>query len=753
MRAPGGRRTRIRRGRKLWGARALALGLALGLGAVGLALGALSPSAAAQPSSQGQWTNPLPWPVVGIHAVMLPTGKVLHYSYPEDGSGSEAWLWDPVTDTFTEVSLSGVDVFCSGHALLPDGRVLVTGGTDPASQDPVFLGIRDVYTFNPFTETWTRVGEMAVGRWYPTNVALPDGRMLIFSGLDENGDLTDLVEVYDPATGSLQVVPGAERFLDLYPRMHVLPSGKVFHAMPEQYSAFFDPTTNTWEDGPASNFGYRGEGTSVLLPLEPPDYRPRVLIAGGSPNPWGEPPDPATNTAEVLDLGAPNPAWQYTGSMTYARLHFNAVLLPDGRVLAVGGSALDNDESAAVYAAELYDPATGTWTEMASMQRPRMYHSTAVLLPDGRVLVAGTDGEFTAEIFSPPYLFQGPRPQIAAAPTAIFYGFEFTVETPDAADVARVVLVRPGAVTHTTDMEQRLIVLEFQAGAGELTVTAPPGANLAPPGYYMLFLLNSAGVPSVARFVRLQAGTPDTAAAFRVDLQGSVYADGAFYCGLPSGCFNAGVGADLAERIDTTEPVEPGDVVEIDPESPGKYRRARGPYSPRVAGVIASAPGIVLGNRSEELAALALGRPPFLPPRLLLLEDLAGVRRARAVEASPLRWGRGLASLVAGRLGGPMPQPRLSLRELLAHRWAGAWGVGKADGGGGRPLLALMGRVYVKAIAENGPIRPGDLLTTASKPGYAMRCPRPAACEGAIVGKALTALEGGEGLVEVLLAR
>ncbi|GEM_PF-6255376 len=699
----------------------------------------------AQPSVEGEWTTPQTWPVVAVHAVVLPTGKVLHYSYPKDGSGSEAWLWDPATNAFTEVSLNGVDLFCSGQALLGDGRVFVTGGTDPASQDPVFLGIPDVYTFDPFTETWTRVGEMAVGRWYPTNVALPDGRMLIFSGLDGNGDLTDLVESYDPATNVLQVVPGAERFLDLYPRLFLLPSGKIFHAGPEPISALFDPATNTWQDAATSNFGYRGEGTAVLLALEPPDYRPRVLIAGGSPNPWGEPPDPATNTAEIIDLGEPNPTWRYTASMAYGRQHLNAVLLPDGTVLVIGGTASDNDETAAVYAAELFDPVRETWTVLASMQRPRMYHSSAVLLPDGRVLVAGTDGEFTAEIFSPPYLFQGPRPQIASAPTTIVYGDPFSVNTPDATDIDRAVLVRPGAATHSTNLDQRLIVLELQPGPGadELTLTAPPSAAVAPPGYYMLFLLDASGVPSVARFVRLQAA-PDagTAATFRVDRQGNVYADRAFFCGLVSGCFNAGPGADLAERIDVTESVEPGDVIEIDPDRPKRYRRARGPYSPRVVGVIATAPAITLGNRFSE----------WKQDRPLRLD------RLRTIGVRPL-------------LGPPWPRPRgfqggTALERIAGHGVAGGMSLGiaqlvehlraellRASPGTERPLLALMGRVYVKATAANGPIRPGDLLTTAEEPGYAMRCPDLARCEGAILGKALSPLESGRGVIEILLLR
>ena len=450
--------------------------------------------ASAQVSTMGEWSPPMPWPVAGVHAAVLPTGKVLHYSYPQTWQGSEAWLWDPQTGTLVPAPINR-NVFCGAHSFLPDGKLLVTGGTDPLSPPgPPPFGIKDLHTFDPLTESWTYVGDTQVGRWYPTNVTLPDGRILILSGLDEQGQLTDLVEVFDPTSGS-QAIPGANKFLSLYPWMHLLPSGKVFHAGPENLTSQFDPATATWETVAFNNHGERHDGTSVLLPLRPPDYRPRVMILGGD--------NPATNTAEIIDLGDPSPTWSFTASMNHPRHHSNAVLLPDGKLLAVGGTVVGNDETQAVLAAELFDPESETWTELASMQRPRIYHSTAVLLPDGRVLAAGTDGEFTAEIYNPPYLFQGPRPQIASAPGAVSYGSSFQVPSPNAQDIAKVVLIRPAAVTHSVNMEQRYVEVDFQAGPNVLTVQAPPGGNVAPPGYYMLFIVNAEGVPSEATFIRL----------------------------------------------------------------------------------------------------------------------------------------------------------------------------------------------------------------------------------------------------------
>ena len=243
----------------------VAFGLALALlgGSSGQGASALQPSA--QPSTEGEWSAPMDWPLIGIHAALLPTGKVLHYSWPRTAPGAEAWTWDPETGTLAP-ALTSRYIFCSSQSFLPDGRLLVTGGTDPLSPPFTPYGTKDINIFDPSTETWTYAGDMQVGRWYPTNVALPDGRTLVFSGLDEQSNLTDVVEVYDPSSG-MQVVPGANKLLALYPRMHVLPSGKVFHAGPENVSSTFDPATATWEAVAFTQYGYRnGGGLSTVAP-------------------------------------------------------------------------------------------------------------------------------------------------------------------------------------------------------------------------------------------------------------------------------------------------------------------------------------------------------------------------------------------------------------------------------------------------------------------------------------------------------
>ena len=355
---------------------------------------------------------------------------------------------------------------------------------------------------------------MADGRWYPTVTGLGDGRVMTFSGSKATGGTNTTVEIYTPGAGwSAPVAAGWTP--PLYPRMHLNTDGRVFYSGPGRGSRFFNPATMTWTAVVATmNYANtRTYGSSVLLPLTPANqYRPRVMIFGGS--------NPATNTTEIIDLSAPTPQWQFGPPMSQARIEMNATILPNGKVLAVGGSGTDENAATASLNADLYDPATNTFASAGANAYPRMYHSGALLLPDATVLLAGGNPnrgsyEQHIEIYSPAYLFNAnglpaARPTISGVtPGAIGYGQVFQVDTPDAASIASAVLVRPGAPTHSFDMDQRLVGMSFTVTNGRLNVTAPPHANIAPPGYYMLFVLNAAGVPSVARFVRLSPAPPN----------------------------------------------------------------------------------------------------------------------------------------------------------------------------------------------------------------------------------------------------
>ncbi|MFL5402927.1 MAG: galactose oxidase-like domain-containing protein, partial [Gemmatimonadales bacterium] len=245
----------------------------------------------------------------------------------------------------------------------------------------------------------------------------------------------------------------------------------------------------------------RDYGTAVM-------YRPgKVLIAGGSDPPDGAP----TPTAETIDLNQPSPSWRYTEPMRYPRRQLNATLLPDGQVVATGGTSSPgfSDPAGSVHAAEMWDPANGVWTLLASNRINRVYHSTTLLLPDGRLLHTGSgDGpglprELNAELFSPPYLFRGSRPTVSDAPESVSYGEHFLVATPDAGAIVRVTLVRLASVTHAFDQSQRFLEVTFRRSAGGITAVAPASGALAPPGPYLMFLLNGAGVPSLASILRL----------------------------------------------------------------------------------------------------------------------------------------------------------------------------------------------------------------------------------------------------------
>ena len=473
---------------------------------------ALVAFSAGQANIQGRWsTLPTPMPINPVHVALLNTGKVLVVS----GSGNvanntnyQAGLWDPQADTVTTQPVAW-DMFCNGMVVLADGRPFINGGT--LQYDP-FHGELKSSIYNPATNAFTNVQNMAHGRWYPTVTTLGDGRVMTFSGLDENGNTNSTVEIY--TVGSGWSGPYAASWTPpLYPRMHLLPNGKVFYSGSTTTSRLFNPSTQTWTTVATTKYSNsRTYGTSVLLPLTPANnYDPRVLILGGG--------NPSTATTELIDLGAATPTWNWGPNMSQPRIEMSATILADGRVLATGGSLNDEDTTTASLNADLYDPATNTFSSAGANSFARLYHSVSLLLPDGTVWLAGGNPqrgtyEQNMEIYEPAYLFTtdssgnaiyAQRPSITGSPLTISYGNSFTVQTPDAGNISSVALIRNGSPTHAFDQDQRFVGLSFTQGSGVLTVTAPPNGNIAPPGYYMLFLLNSSGVPSIANFVQVTA--------------------------------------------------------------------------------------------------------------------------------------------------------------------------------------------------------------------------------------------------------
>ena len=453
-------------------------------------------SSSTDPAVVGLWSQVYDLPLVAIHTALMPNGKVLAWDDHTDGTG--AGVFDPATLTVTTVPFLSADLFCAGLGLFSDGRVFVVGG-----HVNTHIGIKNATIFDPLTQSWTSAAPMATARWYPTVTALPDGRMLTIAGEVNCGSCNaQIPEVFDPVTGTWTRLTNARLDLPYYPHDFVLPDGRVLVAssnLVEIPTYALNVATQVWTTVDATVV----HGGSAVM------YTPGKVMKSGRGRDTDLPIVPSVATTYVLDMTAPAPHWRQTASMAFARTQHNLTLLPDGTVLTTGGGTNSDvyDPNAPVLTPELWDPSTELWKLMAPMQVPRIYHSTALLLPDGRILSAG-GGRFgpshlDAEFYSPPYLFKGPRPAISSAPSTVGYGANFFVGTA-ATNISAVTFLRLGAVTHAFNQNQRFLKLTFQATAGGLTVQAPSTANLAPPGHYMLFILDANGVPSVAPIVKIQ---------------------------------------------------------------------------------------------------------------------------------------------------------------------------------------------------------------------------------------------------------
>ena len=452
-------------------------------------------------AASGSWSIPFSWPIVAAHLSVLPDGRVISWTSSDDPGDQQRHhihVWDPESGAFSDIRQGTHNAFCSGQVFLPDGRLFIPGGHISDNK-----GLKKVQIFNWQTESWEEAASMGAGRWYPTATVLANGWVAVVAGTDENSSGNPYPELWDGS--QWRVLTGAPLLHPFYPWMHPAPDGRIFNSGPGQITNYLNPSGNgEWIKGPTSRGGYREWGGSIM-------YAPgKILIMGGGST---------TNTAETIDLNIGS-GWQFTGSMQYRRRQMNATVLPTGEVLVVGGSQGTgfNDESQAVLPAELWSPETGTWRTLASMQVPRLYHSSAVLMPDARVLVtgggrcAGCINHYDAEFFSPPYLFAADgspatRPVITEVATSVSHGQSFVVKVGDPSGISRVTWVRLPATTHSFDQNQWINELAFTQNAGALTVNAPANAYLAPAGHYMLFVIDSSGVPSVAKIVKLQGSS------------------------------------------------------------------------------------------------------------------------------------------------------------------------------------------------------------------------------------------------------
>src|SRR5262249_53530847 len=451
-----------------------------------------------------------------VHAALLHTGKVL---FLDDGPTP---IWDPNDEVNPQfefpVNNPDYSLTCSGHSFLSNGQLLVVGGGGFGPR----AGANRGFKFDPVAKTWTKtVGDMSKVRWYPTAVTTGDNRMFVVGGVNENFTLLNDIEVYDEASDSFSAVSGATLgFPNLYPGLHLLPNGTLFYtrtgwghaagASPasldsSSYLSFSGPTVGAWSSIAPSTIN-RCKGMSVMIYRNTCPHT-RILVVGGCDSSGAG----INSAAEIIDASflSPTSAWTLTAPLpdTNLRRQCTAVLLADNMVFVAGGVTAPNAPCM------LFDPVANTWSAMASLASARMYHSVMILLPNGKVMMSGWANDApsgTIELYSPPYLFKGARPTISSAPATVNFGQQFTVGTPDAASIVKVTMCKPMAVTHQTESNQRVLELSFlhdHVHPNNLVVSAPDGGSphaFAPAGYYMLFILNGAGVPSVAKWIRLQ---------------------------------------------------------------------------------------------------------------------------------------------------------------------------------------------------------------------------------------------------------
>ena len=443
---------------------------------------------AAQPSVLGQWDAAHDIGLRVVHAFNIATkDKVMLWGYSLTHSTVVHEL-DPATFQ-TEPGTAITSSFCAGNEQLADGRAFIVGGVGQNNESGIY---------DQFSDEWLKVASMKQMRYYPSATTLADGRVFVTGG---SGNKTNTIEIYDPKTNtwdSTSHAPSPVGTGYFYPRVFVLPNAKlgVIHIFgPPQKPLTYDLALKKWT----------AEGASVVEGGPAAHYLPGKIMMSG--HDLREPSrDAASRATRIVDFTTTPVSVRVTAPKAANTQWNNLTMLPDGTVVSFGGRAEGNQPN---YTPELWNPVTETWSPLASMKTRirREYHSIAVLLRDGRVLTGGGEPFLTtAEIFNPPYLYKGSRPTITSAPSFAAYDSTFAVGTAPGA-VAKVSLIRLGAVTHANNWGQRFMWLDFtrDPATDVIHVTAPADANLAPPGYYFLFVLNADGIPSVGEYIRVGA--------------------------------------------------------------------------------------------------------------------------------------------------------------------------------------------------------------------------------------------------------
>lgn len=508
------------------------------------------------------------WDIVGntgsrtVHAIVLHTGKVLLMA--GSGNSQSAFtaksfttvLWDPATNT-TQKVFTPWDVFCAGHSFLSNGNVLIAGGTKkyellPGDQDPTrgtkvdkkqeFEGLKDSYIFDVATSKYVKVGDLNDARWYPTLLTLPGNKVLAVSGLDAKGKINPgTTEEYNPTTKTWVLTPALNRYFPTYPGLTLMADGRIFFsganagygsATVGRQPGLWNLTNNTFK--PVLGLPDAGDNETATSVLLAPAQTQQVMIVGGGG--IGSSKQTTARTA-IASLATTDPSYTAGPDLAAAKRYVGAVTLPDDTLLLTGGSTgYRTDDSRT---AQLYNPATKTMTTVAAPHVGRDYHSETILLPDARVATFGSNPldatnsfEQRIEIYSPAYLFRGPRPTLSAIPTQVPLGSTMVLHASQ--QLTKLRLIRPAAVTHNTDTEQRSVAVPIVAQAnGTVIAQVPANDDLLPPDWYMLFGVNAKGVPSVASWVQIGATgavtgtrpvTVDTSSTTTMDMTGSAMA-------------------------------------------------------------------------------------------------------------------------------------------------------------------------------------------------------------------------------------
>lgn len=478
-------------------------------------------------SSTGKWSVlDYQMPIRAIHSTLLKNGKVLLIA----GSGNDvdqfkagtfkASIWDPVAGTFSTLSVPK-DMFCAGHVTLPDGRVLIQGGTKsyPTAAGKVdYGGLRDSWIFNPDNNTFTPTNLANEGHWYPTLTELGNGDIWMAGGLKEDTAGAVNTEYFSYASGQwlpTNQIPQTWMFWGLYPHMFLMQDGRLFYSgghvfgngLPGTGASIYDYPTATIT--PVSGLrmkDMRDQSASVLLP---PAQDQRVMITGGGNIDTG---NPAISLTDLIDLKQATPTYQPGPDMPgMGKMYVNATTLPDRTVLTTNGAQLDRNASSQVLTAAIYLPLTNTWQTVPADPIGRNYHSSALLLPDGRVAVLGSNPsdntfELRISIYQPSYLFRGARPTVSASPAQVTYGqkFNFTAAAQNGKTIKWAQLMRPMSVTHQMDSNMRLVDLPMTISGTTVSATVTSNRNILPPGPYLLTVTDSDNVPSMATWVMVR---------------------------------------------------------------------------------------------------------------------------------------------------------------------------------------------------------------------------------------------------------